>query len=188
MPELEQKEPALLFFYEMMPGDVLKYQTKSNKAKSGGGARDLRPRPADGFARVLRPMFPETVEEGVSKGTIHWVDDEDNDLSTDICLWRPTAARPGEARIATSYKVGKWRVSEEDYNEAVKNDKKRFYVLLMDRDRVTWAYVMNEEQLEHWNLQVRDYVRERIALTRKGTHVAGSINFETGETYPNARI
>ena len=193
MPELKQKEPALLFFYEIMPGDVLKFQTKSNTAQTGGGARDLRPRPGAGFGRVLRPMFPrETEKAGAFEGTIHWFDGEGSVLTQDIRLWTIYEARKGkgcggEARIGTSYKVKAWTISEENYNKALQNGIKRFYVLLMDRDKATWAYIMNEEDLEHWNPQVRDYVRKRISLTRKGKkppHVVGSLNFVTGEEYP----
>ena len=188
MPELEQKEPALLFFYEMQPGDIAKYKTKSNIAQTGGGARDLRPRPAGEVSRVLRPMFPRTTDKaGAFEGTIHWFDDDGNVQSEDICLWTIYEARQGEARIGTSYKIGAWAISEDEYQAAQARGKKWFYVLLMDKDDVTWAYVMREEDLEDWSPEVRDYVRGRVAATPQGArprHVIGSINFVSKEEYP----
>lgn len=184
---LYETEPALLFFYEIMPGDIDKYKTQSNRSKTGGGARDLRPRPANTFAQALAPMFPrETDRNGAYDGTIHWFDEHGVHQNADITLWTIYDARPGELRIGTCYKILAWTISEDEYIEAKESGYRWFYVLLMDRNHTTWAYIMREEELDLWTPQVSDYVRRRIASTPQGTrpqHVVGFLNFITGEEY-----
>ena len=185
MAKLKEQKPSLMFFYEIKEGDVLKQRAKSNKSSSGGGARDLRIRPADKFTAILGQMFPEkTSREGVLEGTIHWIDGRDEVHQATIKFWRPTDARPGEARIGRIHQIEGWTVTDvKKYRAALGRGKKWFFLLVKDTAGVVWARLWEEENLPGEDVRVRRYVEERIRQTKPQHHVKGAFNFVTGEEY-----
>lgn len=185
MAGLRPERPALIFFQEIKPGDVRKQRAQSNDASSGGGARDLRIRPADKFTPILANMFPDVgSEEGVLQGTVHWLDDRDEVQAATVELWRPTDARPGEARIGRIHLIDSWYVDEADYNADQGRGLKWFYLLVKDIKGVTWARLLYEENLPHEIKEVSRYVTERIRNTPASRAVRGTIDFVTGVEYP----
>jgi hypothetical protein len=106
-------EVARVIFQVIEDGDRRKFEAVSNDADTGGGARDLRFRPANRFLPVFGRMFPgrtirRRTREGVQvelellNGTFvtPQATDEAERASRDITVWPETNARPGECRIA----------------------------------------------------------------------------------------
>ncbi len=183
---ITMRKPVLLFFQQILPGDVRKQRAKSNDATTGGGARDLRIRPAQLFAPLLLPMFPHpTGQAGVTQNDVFWVNAQGGVESATIELWRPTEARPDETRLARITAIESWIVNQDEYAKARAAGKVWFFLLVMDADSRVWARTYEER---HWrdpkaSAEVRDYFLKRIKATPKGQSVRGFMNFITGETY-----
>ena len=185
MAELKQKKPVLMFFQEIKLGDVAKQKAASNIADTGGGARDLRIRPAQEFTRILNRMFPlPGSQERVFKGNIHWFDGGNNLQSGEVEFWRPTDARPNEARIGRINMIGAWAIDEQAYKTAQDAGNKWFYLLVMDTDGTVWARLLKEENLPNENKAVREYVQKQIRETSSAHAVRGSMDFQSKEEYP----
>lgn len=90
--------------HEFQEGDYAKASAASNKADTGGGARDLRFRPK--FAPSLDRLFPRevTVERNTPYriGSFKYIGPDGvwHIEETVRYAFRPTEARPGERRIA----------------------------------------------------------------------------------------
>jgi hypothetical protein len=185
MATLKPKKPVLMFFQEIRPGDVEKQKATSNLAPTGGGARDLRIRPATEFTAMLTPMFPlPGPQQGVTQGPVYWLGEDNSIRTTQVEYWRPTAARPGEARIGRIHFIEAWSVDEQEYANAAAAGNKWFYLLVMDADSVVWARILKEENLPNENRVVREYIERRIGETQPHHAVRGSMNFRTREEYP----
>jgi hypothetical protein len=185
MANLKPKKPVLMFFQEIKPGDVAKQKAASNKAATGGGARDLRIRPAQEFTKILSPMFPlPGSKTGVSQGNVHWFDKTNSIQSAQVEFWRPTEARPGEARLGRIHAIDAWTVDEPAYDAAIKAGMKWFYLLVMDADGIVWARLVKEENLPNENKSVRDYIHKRINETFVSHAVRGTMNFQSKKVYP----
>lgn len=185
MPKTKKPQPALMFFFEIKEGDVKKQIAQSNVSRSGGGARDIRIRPADKFTAILEQMFPrKTAREGVWEGTIQWEDDQQQIQHAVIELWRPTEARPNEARIGRINRIEAWEVDSKSYRADLGRGKKWFYLLVKDTDGIVWARLLFEDNLPNEDPRVRRYVEERIKQTNPNHHVRGTLNFITREEYP----
>jgi hypothetical protein len=178
------KRPVLVFFKEMVPGDVEKYYKKSNIKKTGGGARDLRFPKA--FGQKIASMFPKPgTEPGILNAEVHWVNEEDgSEGKAFIKLWRPTSSRDTEARIGRFYNVGSWAVNIDEYKVARSKGEKWFYLLVLDANGNLWARQIRESNLSGETPMVRDFVKKRINETRRTHSVNGVINFDKGEVYP----
>lgn len=109
----KEEEVARVIFQVIEDGDRRKFEAVSNDADTGGGARDLRFRPANRFLPVLGRMFPgRAVRRSTRKGAQVELEllsgtfatpqatDEAERASRDITIWPETNARPGECRIA----------------------------------------------------------------------------------------
>lgn len=178
------KKPVLLFFQQILLGDVLKQQAKSNQAKTGGGARDLRvPKQ---FAPLLLPFFPYPAQRaGAFQNDVFWADSQGQVQSTLAELWRPTAARPNETRLSRITAIEAWVVDSTEYDQARAAGETWFFLLVMDAEDRVWAQTYKESD---WrspaaSAAVRDYFLRRIAATRTGQSVRGFMNFTTGENY-----
>jgi hypothetical protein len=182
---VKPRRPVLVFFQEVKPGDIRKQQAASNDARSGGGARDLRIRPAAVFARVLSSLFPvSTDEEGVFLGRVHWYADRGTIHHAEVEFWRPTDARPGEARVGRIHTIASWTIDAEVYDAARARGLKWFYLLVKDAEGIVWAGILREENFEKERPEITEYIRARIRSTQTSHAVRGMINFETRETYP----
>jgi hypothetical protein len=106
----ENTRLARFFFFELLPGDMLKLKARANTDSAvGGGARDLR-FPDQPFRPFMEKLFPGTIERETTRGgtrttvTIHtgtlsW-DVEREWRSITIEYHPPTLARPSEGRLA----------------------------------------------------------------------------------------
>lgn len=177
------KKPVLLFFQEVLPGDIKKQQTKSNVATSGGGARDLRM--PNRFGTKISSMFPAaTKEPGVKSGTIHWVNPDGEEDHRTVELWRPTSVRPRETRVASINEIDGWEVNVAQFQEARGKDQKWFYLLVKDADGNVWARLIEEKNLDGETPKVRDFIKKRMHDTPKNQAVRGAIDFEKDEVFP----
>ena len=177
------KKPVLLFFQEVLPGDIKKQQTKSNISPSGGGARDLRM--PNKFGLKIAPMFPgATKSPGVKSGTIHWVNADGQEEHRTGELWRPTSVRPRETRIARIHEIDGWVVDVEQFKEARAKGQKWFYLLVRDADGNVWARLIEEKNLDGETPKVRDFIKKRMQDTAKNQSVRGVIDFDKDEVFP----
>lgn len=177
------KKPVLLFFREVLPDDLDKYETKSAVAKTGGGARDLRfPK---GFGPKIGSMFPtKTKRPGVMSGTINWEDSKGRREYKSIELWPPTNARPGEMRIGRFYEVDSWKVDAVEFEKARQQGQKWFFLLVKDSEGNVWARLLEERNLDgEWEI-VRNFIKRRIQDTQGKRAVCGLIDFEKDEVFP----
>lgn len=143
----ELAETHIVFFKEVLQGDVEKYNIRSSTAGTGGGARDLRVSPADVFRPLLSQMISERTDDerftrgpvlSQSNGILHIIDIE---------LWRPTDSRPNELRIGRIHAVPGWDVSDADFAANQANNVSMFYVLEMDVHGTVTEKVLTELQL-----------------------------------------
>jgi hypothetical protein len=177
------KKPVLLFFQEVLPGDIKKQQTKSNVAISGGGARDLRmPNP---FGTKIAPMFPSATNvPGVKSGTVHWESPAGEESHRTIELWRSTTVRPKETRVARTNKIDGWDVNATEFQKAHAQGQKWFYLLVRDADGNVWARLIEEKNLDGETPKVRDFIKKRMQETPKTHAVRGVMDFEKDEVFP----
>jgi hypothetical protein len=95
-----------ILYKEIPEGDLLKFQARSNKADTGGGARDLRIRPFKEFLPIIQLMFPEVetvkrkrggsvVNLDVFKGKFH-TSAAGSTTIEEVLFEPPTDARPNE--------------------------------------------------------------------------------------------
>ena len=182
-PQPDQSPPVLLYFQEIRPGDVKKYQERSNEnPQSGGGARDLRV-PLD-YQSVLAQMFPRPGSDSdVHKGVIHW-DGPEEAGSAEIELWPPTDARPTELRIARIHDIHGWKVDEVAYKHAQASGQKWFYALEQSSDGKVRARILKEDALDQERPELRQYLRERVLSTPPTRSVRGTIDFQRRSYYP----
>jgi hypothetical protein len=183
------KKPVLLFFREVLRGDIKKFQLKSNKAPTGGGARDLRLSKEIGLSQEIGPkigsMFPtKTKKPGITTGTISWEDPSGQVKHTAIELWRPTGVRPTETRIGRIYKIESWAVDEAEFEKAKKQDQKWFFLLVKDDQGNVWARLLEEKNLDGETDIVRDFIKKRMQETKGNNAVCGVIDFENNEVFP----
>lgn len=175
-------KPALLFFQEVYIGDIEKYETKSNIAKTGGGARDLRIRSGSRFTSVFSRLFPQKgTRFGVLRGQIYSELGNGTVVSKAIEYSPPTDARPGETRVCKINLIDGWEIDKTQYQADQIKHKRIFYLLVLDTDGRVWARTLREEDLPLQDPLVRSYVEERIRSKNRGK-VNGSIDFITKKT------
>lgn len=171
--------PVLLFFREVLPGDVRKFQRTASDAGSGGGARDLRVSPQLVFEPVLRQMFPfETDEDGVTRGDITWTTDAGQDVSVPVRLWRPTGARSNELRIGQFYAVDAWHIDEEQYLEERANGLRWFFVLELGASGIVTPRLLQQQHLDLEDPLVSVHVRRQIERTPPNQAVRGAVDLQ----------
>jgi hypothetical protein len=176
---------VLLFFKQMMEGDIKKYRAESNVAPTGGGARDLRVSPVELFQPALQQMFNQPGPElSVTQGPVAWRTKARGVEYTTIELWPPTNARRRELRISKFYDVGGWDVSESRFARESKAGNRCFYVLEMDRAGVVWARILWEKDLNKEQPEVASFVRQQISETPTHQAVRGVVDLLTGMTIP----
>jgi len=177
------KKPVLVFFQEVLPGDIKKQQAQSNITQSGGGARDLRM--PNKFGTKIASMFPNSTKTaGVKEGTVRWASTSGEEESRTAELWRPTSVRPRETRIARIHEIDGWVVDATEYEADRGKDQKWFYLLVKDADGNVWARLIKEKNLDGETPKVRDFIKKRIQDTPQNQAVRGVIDFEKDEVFP----
>jgi hypothetical protein len=170
-------ETHLVFFKEVMAGDIEKYHLRSSTAGTGGGARDLRIAPADVFQPLLSQVISEsTARPRVTHGAVRSLVGRGRITETDVELWPPTNARPNELRITRFYEVPGWEVSEAEIKSAQNNGERLFYVLEMDVHGTVTAKVLTDRQLSLDNDIVARHLKRLKADTSEARSIVGAVD------------
>jgi len=165
-------ETHIVFFKQVMPGDLEKYKTRASTSGTGGGARDLRISQADLYRPLLSLMLSErSGDERFTHASVLSKSDG-NEVETQVELWRPTDARPNELRIPRIYSIPGWEIDDDEYARNIANNMSMFYVLEMDVHGTVTAKVLTQRQLtqEHDGIAtlidaLRQRDGERFAIT-----------------------
>jgi hypothetical protein len=187
-----------LVFREVMPGDRLKVIAKSNKSKSGGGARDLRFSKMEKMLPILEKLFPRVEQRERRRGGVrgpadvwvtdlHWVDERGSVRSEEVALELPTDKRGGEPRIATVHRYESFSdVPPETEGQAVT-------ILAQDAEGRVWPFTASEaslrghkNQAESWDPDVANYILEALKEKKRKTEAAiGYIDYEPRDRFHN---
>jgi hypothetical protein len=178
-------EPHIIFFKEIRPGDLKKYQRASSEAHTGGGARDLRVSPENSFGPLLQQMISEPGPgAGVTHGEILSQRLGGGFHSTEVELWPPTGARDKELRFARIYDVPGWHVDEAVYERENRSGRILFYVLEMDIFGTIFAKVLNDTQLSAGYPLVAQHLARLIARRRRNRAIVGAVDVARQVTVP----
>jgi hypothetical protein len=178
--------PTLLYFQEILPGDVRKYHAASADAPTGGGARDLRISPAGVFEPLLRQMFPTEINQlGVTQGEIIWTNPDGEDESTAIQLWAPTSARPNELRIGRFYDIGGWSIDDEQYEEERAEGLHWYFILEMGAAGSVTARLLQEQHIGLEDPLVAQHIATQTANKPAGQAARGAVDLQTRTTFGN---
>jgi len=177
-------ETHIVFFKQVMPGDIEKYLTRSSTSGTGGGARDLRVSQFSVFGPLLSQMLSERSGDArFTQGRVLSQIDGDTQI-TEVQLWRPTAARANELRLSRFYEVPGWEVSEETYGNSQRDGIVLFYVLEMDVHGTVTAKVLSDSQLTQRNATIRSHVNNLRTQAREGVAIVGAVDVITNVTVP----
>jgi hypothetical protein len=196
MSERDHTKPSgvkRIVFKEIVGGDWRKFVAQSNDADSGGGARDLRFRPYDEFAKIFRLLFPSvrharrrrggtSVQVEVFVGEFYWhLDGEEG--SREATFEPPTDARGGEGRIPVVHKY-------PPFTQPPPSNEGRVVLLLIQRgDNRVWPAFATERSLRanEWDAAVTQVILGALDAHRPAKQVArGYIDFESGRRYSDA--
>ena len=171
-------------FQILKSGDLLKMDAISNVSPTGGGARDLRFRPASEFLPIFRKMLPEVVLElrggaqiETYRGPVIW-EAEGKRKSGKMTVWPATSARPNECRIA--------KVNQFDFTGLVKKDpagRASIFMLFQQKNGVVRAYFTTETSFrsENWNSTVKNFVIGWLATT----HRSAFLDLKSDKRFPS---
>lgn len=180
-------------FKQIVEGDFRKFEAQSNDADSGGGARDLRFRPYDEFAKVFRHLFPgirtekrkrngKKVNVEILVGRLHWSEGGKHG-SKEATFDPPTDARPHEGRIPVVH-------TYPPFNVLPPTNQGRMVLLLIQRDDDTvWPAFATEDSLRSgaWQVSVSGPILRSLDGKRRANQVArGYIDFVSGKEYSDA--
>lgn len=185
--KIKAGRPSIVYFREAFPGDVLKLKAESNISQTGGGARDLRVRPANKFDEVMLQIFTEPTEKpGVFQQVIHWESPNTGHVKTATAeYWRPTEVRPNESRIARIHELDCWAIDEAAYVEDRKKSVKWFFLLVLDNNGLAWARLVRESAIPEMNQTIRAFFQKRItSCTLENKTICGAIDLPNNKEYP----
>lgn len=168
----------LVFWQEILPGDLLKMRAESSPAGTGGGARDLR-FPDKRFRPVLEQMFPR-LRPGtqVRLGDLVWDDGLGKARSQEIEYWPPTDARPNEGRLAKIHSLDALRDPPNPGGE------KLILVLVLDSTQELRAYYATPAKLHGWHEDVSGPILDCLSARRSVNRKAqGWIDLTTDKKY-----
>jgi hypothetical protein len=180
--------PRRIVYREIMLGDRKKILGKSNKSKTGGGARDLRFRPP--VAKVLSGFFPGEVTKKrrrrgtkgpipVKSGKLYWHDAETGaPYDHDFLLEPPTDSRGNEARIPNVNEIPYFH----DYKFPNADETRVFVIFIQDVNGKVWPRLVPLKKLTAaagWDPEVADTIQAcAVAKRNKKWAAAGVIDFE----------
>lgn len=175
--------PKIVFFQEILIGDLKKQRALSNQAATGGGARDLRIPAA--YLPFLKNFFTKKVGAILST-EVHWRDENNKKCANDLELWSPTKARPSELRIAKINSVDAWKINsneEAQFKADLANHLKWFYILVKTADDKVSANILKASQLEEAENTIKKIIKDRIRENKRGS-VRGVYFYKDGKVYP----
>jgi hypothetical protein len=178
-----------VYFQEISAGDRRKIEGKSNDAKTGGGARDLRFNYKQMHPFFVR-MFPQTRAAKrdsevlrIHHGTVSWIDNEGRNKVSPIEFWPPTVARPSEGRLGRINQLGNLR-------DLPPNSEGRLFVTLtqLETGEIRVRHVSEKVLLNAriTNQTVVAQVSMAIAAQRGNTSIRGYLDWEKGDFLPDA--
>jgi hypothetical protein len=192
----QEDKPQRIYFRVFTKADEKKRQAKSNKSKTGGGARDIRMNHKH-FGPLMAKMLPKRLKvmrrrEGsrteiqVYAGPLHYPVDPDEpegaESTMQIEYEPPTTARRSEGRIPRISKIPSLR-------HAPKGDVGLIFVLLIQSSRgEIRAHYVTETSLrtEDWHPEIVQTILNCVATTRRNRIAQGYIDFATGRKYCHA--
>ena len=189
----DDTEIVRVLFQILKHGDRRKMDAISNVSQTGGGARDLRFRPASKFLPFFRRMLPDVVLErrGTSEietycGPVVW-EGAGGERSEVMTVWPATDARPDECRIA--------RINRFDFSGLVKEDPnggESIIMLFQQQSGVVRVYFTTETSLksENWNPTIKNFAKEWLAKATTGDQSrrqfkSAFLDLETNERFPH---
>ena len=168
----------LVIYKKIVDGDLRKFSATSNDQPSGGGARDLRFRPAKDFLPVFEKMFPN--QDGrILRGCFSWADHD----ATDVEIHTPTKSRSNEIWIGCINKCFPSNMAPTDAADCI-------LLLIMDDTNKVWPYFTSEQSLrnDNWHPVVKNAILSGLsAKRRKDSTPMGYIDVLNGGTYTNGR-
>lgn len=144
-----------VLFQEVRTATILKAQTESAEADTGGGARDLRLSPYARFRPFMERMLTRTRpgrggEVELRLGTATW---GDGTVTREIVFWPPTRRRSNEGRIATISSLPPLVDPPQDVDGAV-------FLFVQDENDLIWVRYATSEELQGSMPEIADVIRE----------------------------
>jgi hypothetical protein len=174
-------EPHIVFFKQVLPGDVKKYERESSQSGTGGGAMDVRA-PLR-FEQILRQVFSEPTDRtGVTHAPVLCRGQGSELIPIDVELWRPTDSREKELRLARSYMVPAWGISPNAYQRATSTGEKLFYVLEMDVFGTVFAKLLTGSQLAAADPLIQQHLARIESKQRAGWAIVGAVDLVSRKT------
>lgn len=178
---MDGRRPVLIFWQEVLPGDLLKMKAQSNVSTTGGGARDLR-FPDVPFRSVFERMFAEDADidgRHVRIGRLVWDEGDGRRREQVVEYWPPTDARPGEGRLARIHEIEPLRTLPAS------RDDRLILLLVLDDARETRAFYAIVDELEaRWHEDVAIPILDCLRAPRRpGTAARGWLDLVTGQRY-----
>lgn len=189
---------ARILYKEIVPGDLRKFEAKSNDTPSGGGARDLRFGDYTSMAPMIAKMFPKPVSltrrrkkqvttvQGQS-GLLFW-QNKQGIQSKQVIFEPPTTARKTEGRIA---QVHLQPALDATPILPLKANDKVFLVFAQRNDGQVWPFFTTESSLRtpgDWDERVANEILTCSGRRRaRGVVVIGYRDFTTAESYCNGK-
>ena len=169
----------LVIYKKIVPGDFKKFRAESNDAPSGGGARDLRFRPANEFTAQFSIMFAVPGANATLTGQFYW----EGLTPTDVKIHQPTNSRPGEVRIATVHECFPAQVIPADCDDCV------LLLVLRSDDRVYPAFTSERSLREdNWHSAVKEPILRGLHAIRSAMKTPmGYVDIENGREWNNGR-
>lgn len=169
----------LVIYKKIVAGDFRKFRAKSNDKPTGGGARDLRFRPADEFNPQFSRMFTVPGADATLTGQFYW----DGLPPTDATIRQPTNSRPGEVRIATVHECFPAQVVPADCEDCV------LLLILRSDDRVYPAFTSERSLREdRWHTAIKEPILRGLRANRPANKTPmGYVDIENGREWHNGR-
>lgn len=173
-------QPVLVVFKELVGGDLRKSKAEANNSPTGGGARDLRFRPYDGFDNAFERLFPsvKTVlrkRDGKRRnveircGRLGWKDKTSGLIRTEEAIFEPpTSARPHEGRLT---RVHKYPCLQGPHPQG---EGRLVALLVLDSSGAVWIEVVTEGSLmnDGWHPDLAPRILACLNAARASKSVA----------------
>ena len=177
-------ESHIVFFKQVMTGDIKKYNTRSSTSGTGGGARDLRVSPVRFFHPLLSQMLSEHGDDPrITHGNVLSHVGRKK-FTTTVELWPPTRKRPNEVRISRFYDIPGWAVEEEAFKLAQKQGQMLFYVLEMDIHGTVTAKVLSNQQLSQNSPIIGQHIERLASRAGPRRSIIGAVDVDRNVTVP----
>jgi hypothetical protein len=188
--------PQRFIYKRFFVGDNKKLQGKSNIAKTGGGAKDVRIGPWSEFEPIVKLMFPrvqtrqtqrkdpQTGKYGPYSATVHigtmlYQDKQGNTAQVDAEFWEPTGARSTEGRLAVAGKLPPFAPGTFPSGRG-----SVFMLIAQDSAGYLGGAWVTEHALRHgsgWYKPVQKALLDALDQSSATTSVRGLIDLTTGE-------